>query len=123
MTDKSVYGILLVMNGVLIEKVFRTIENAEKVFPSGSYPLKFEWSPSFDMNLWELKEITGRSEIKIHVANYPNQLKGCIGIGMAHVDINKDGEVDLGSSANALGMFHDLMEGQTESSIEVSNLI
>ena len=40
--------------------------------------------------------------ILIHNANYVSQLMGCIAVGDAHVDINKDGLVDTTNSVATL---------------------
>jgi len=60
--------------------------------------MRLEWSPSFQNNLWELKEVPDRSEVKIHAANYVTQLRGCIAPGLKAVDINGDGTLDIASS-------------------------
>ena len=55
--------------------------NEISCIPDGTYKLNFEYSPSFERNLWELKGVPNRSETKIHPANLTAQLKGCIAIG------------------------------------------
>lgn len=118
-TDKVVYGILAVRNGNIIEGVWKTIENKVKLFPIGVYPIRLEYSPRFNRDLWELHDIEGRAEIKIHVANYYYQLIGCIGVGMSHQDINADGTIDLSQSRIALDEVHAEMEGLQETMIAV----
>jgi hypothetical protein len=126
-TDKVIYGILLVMEGPIIKFACRTIENKAKTFPPGVYPLKLELSDAFKMELWELYDVVGhpddpqriRGEIKIHIANKFSQLKGCIGVGMNHQDIDDDGVVDVASSGNALAQFHKAMLPQRLSNITV----
>lgn len=50
--------------------------------PAGEYPLVLEYSPRFNDVLWELKDVPGRSECKIHPANLLSQLSGCIAPGL-----------------------------------------
>ena len=82
--------------------------------------MKFEYSNSFKEFLWELKGVPGRSEIKIHRANYPKDLLGCIALGLSHADIDKDGLLDVISSRVAVERFHTAMDGFTESSILIA---
>lgn len=69
-------------------QVFYTIErpwlkNAVNVscVPVGSYDLRWRESPRFGWT-WELQEVPDRSYILIHVANFPSDIEGCIGLGM-----------------------------------------
>ncbi len=98
------------------------INNQPRVscIPEGRYTMKFEYSNSFKEFLWELKNVPGRSEIKIHRANYPKDLLGCIALGLSHADIDKDGLLDVISSRVAVERFHTAMDGFTESSILVA---
>lgn len=70
--------------------------------PAGRYPIVLEWSPAFKMDLWELKDVPGRSEVKIHAANYVAQLWGCIAPGLKASDLNGDGTIDVSDSRIAL---------------------
>lgn len=86
----------------------------------GKYQVVLEWSPKFKRYLYELKGVTGRSEIKIHVLTYYTQSDGCIGIGMGTADLNADGIPDLLSSRYALDKFHEAMSGITDSFITIT---
>lgn len=87
--------------------------------PAGVYPLVLEYSPAFKAKLYELYEVPGRSEVKLHAANYPSQLLGCIAPALGHRDINGDGVPDGVSSKVALSRFHTAMEGVLKTTIEV----
>ncbi len=115
----AIYGVLMVVDGDMVEYVCRTIENRSKSFPEGTYPLVLEYSPRFKTKLWELKDIFGRGEIKIHVANYYTQLDGCIAVGRIHQQINDDGVMDLAQSKVALEDFMVTMQDLTETTIDV----
>jgi len=75
-TPEATYGILAVIDKGLPMVTFKTIENTSKIFPTGVYPLIFEYSPRFKTDLWELYGIEGRREIKIHAANYTVAIRG-----------------------------------------------
>lgn len=87
--------------------------------PAGTYPIVREHSPAFREDLWELKNVPGRSECKVHAANYPTELKGCIAPALFHADINKDGRLDGVSSRKALAMFHQALFGLRECTITI----
>ena len=49
--------------------------------PDGTYIVGRTNSPRFGENMWEVLDVPGRTHILIHVANYPHNVKGCIGFG------------------------------------------
>src|SRR4029077_10061437 len=57
-----------------------TVENLKDAIPAGTYPMEFTWSPEFNQTM-PLVDVPGRSAIRIHPANWPNQLLGCIAVG------------------------------------------
>lgn len=111
--EKQVLGNLILVQDTDILFTCKTLELAWKnntpqisCIPAGIYPIALEYSPSFKMNLWELKEVPDRSEVKLHSANMYSQLRGCLGLGKEHTDINDDGFRDIISSKDTLGKFH-----------------
>ena len=74
--------------------------------PEGRYPIVYEYSPAFDSFLWELKEVHGRSEVKIHKGNFTYQIRGCILVGRYHTHINSDQIIDVADSKNTLDRLH-----------------
>ena len=74
--------------------------------PAGTYAVEREYSPHFDRDLWELKGVPDRSECKIHPANRPEELRGCIAPGMAYADFDGVAGPDgVASSKAALAVF------------------
>lgn len=114
---KQTLGVLLV---TLDEEVIFTcktlelpwLDNKPKIscVSPGIFPLVWEYSDKFKKYLWELKDVPGRSESKIHNANYVRQLEGCIAVGKKFIDIDYDGLRDVTSSVNTLKAFHAVME-------------
>ena len=51
---------------------------------------------------FHILEVEGRSGIKIHIANYIRNLRGCIAPGKKHMDIDKDGLLDVTESGKTL---------------------
>lgn len=71
--------------------------------PIGTYQWeKVERSASFNYPHIHILNVPNRSGIKIHVANYVRQLRGCIAPGLYHVDIDNDGTIDVTNSRISL---------------------
>jgi hypothetical protein len=49
--------------------------------PPGVYKLVLTWSPRFRKPLYEVQWAPARTGIRIHSANFPSQLLGCIALG------------------------------------------
>jgi hypothetical protein len=58
---------------------------------------------------FRLPNVEGRSGILIHKITYVSGLKGCIGVGQAFADLNKDGVPDMIRSGKALQELYDSM--------------
>ena len=83
-TEKSTIGTLTIdeeFECFSLELPWR--ENQKKIscIPVGKYKVLMEYSLRFKRLLPELKGVPGREEIKIHVANYPHEIEGCIAVG------------------------------------------
>jgi hypothetical protein len=116
--DDATLGNLFVMDGAKILFQCKTLEpgwknNAKRVscIPSGKYEMKFEYSSRFLQKLWELKNVMGGSEIKIHTANYAFELKVCIAVGEYHTILNGEGITDVSASMTTLEKLHKVTEG------------
>lgn len=99
-TPTEIIGVIVIDN----EMICMTLERPDVAIPDGNYPLVYEYSPKFKRDLWELKNVPKRSEIKIHIGNYTNETDGCILIGF---DVKKDKEKSsLMKSEKALEYLH-----------------
>jgi len=86
------FGIMVLEDGCQLFTVERPyIDNLPNVscIPEGIYPLRLRSSPLIVRTTkgkyekgWQVCEVPGRDLIELHVANYPRDLKGCIGVGM-----------------------------------------
>lgn len=79
--------------------------------PAGKYKAIKHVSPKFGNCLW-LKNVPNRSEILIHPANYVHQLLGCIALGSKHIDINRDGLMDVSDSKKTVNKLLNLIESK-----------
>jgi hypothetical protein len=86
-----------------------TLERTSKAIPAGRYPLRFTpsaraergelWSPDPEDRLPLVDDVPGRVGIRVHAANDPDELLGCIAVGLTFAHRR------LGSSRAALGPF------------------
>jgi Family of unknown function (DUF5675) len=61
--------------------------------------------------------VPNRSYILIHTGNYSRQILGCILVGDKHIDLDKDGLVDVANSTVTLKKLYDLMPDEFELTI------
>ena len=80
-----------------IELAWRYNQARVSCIPTGEYDVVRRSSPKYGDH-FHITEVPNRSLILIHVANYFDDLLGCIGVGKDHIDINGDGLRDVTSS-------------------------
>lgn len=107
---------------IAIERGDRNNQRMVSRVPADIYPLVMEESEKFGRKLWELKEVPGRSECKIHSANYWHELNGCIAPGKSLKDMDWDGYYDLTNSGPTLNEFHRALKGIEKTTIEIIDL-
>jgi|688.fasta_scaffold181865_4 hypothetical protein len=73
----------------------------ESCIPCGWYSVKRRWSVKYGMHL-QIMDVENRSMILIHHGNFYGDTNGCILVGTAFKDINKDGILDVVNSKFAL---------------------
>lgn len=57
---------------------YPSLENADFLIPSGTYPLNRTWSPRFKKRLAEIQNVPERTGIRIHMGTKPEHSQGCI---------------------------------------------
>ena len=82
--------------------------------PRGVYHVSHRESEKYGSHL-HVEDVIDRSYILIHVANFEEQLRGCIAVGKAYADIDKDGDLDITSSRTTMKELVDIvpLEGIT----------
>ncbi len=63
--------------------------------PPGKYDCRLSMSAKFGRETFEILNVPKRAGIRIHKANYFDQLSGCIAIGSDFKDLNNDGFLDV----------------------------
>lgn len=77
--------------------------------PEGEYVVEHTYSHAFKCKLYLITKIRDRWGVRIHPANYVSELRGCIALGEALRDINKDGLIDVTSSRKSVKEFEKLL--------------
>ena len=65
--------------------------------PTGRYKVVRRVSKKYGQH-FHITNVPNRDSILIHNANYHYQLLGCVAVGKDHIDINKDGYLDVTAS-------------------------
>ena len=89
-----------------IERGDRNNQRNISAIPSGTYPLHLEYSRRFRRRLYEIKDVPGRSECKIHSSNFWHELNGCIAPGSYLKKLDGDKYMDVAASRRALNDLH-----------------
>lgn len=96
---------ILTYNGVKIavtlELPWKNNQNGISCIPKGTYCVVRRKNTKYG-NHFHITGVPSRSYILIHNANYYYQLKGCVAVGKEHIDINKDGNIDVTDSVNTM---------------------
>lgn len=118
--DKQSLGVLVVIKNDLwvaktLELGWKNNQNSISCIPVGEYICKYTRSNRLsqltkrDYFTYEVLDVPGRSGIRIHSANYYNQLLGCIALGNALKDLNADTNLDLVHSGATVKAFENVM--------------
>lgn len=111
----------LLFECVTLELPWKDNKNSISCIPAGSYKARFRYaheSPSRSYDHIHIKNVPGRTWILIHTGNYNWHVKGCVLVGSAHRDINKDGLLDVINSKVTMNrLMHEI---PTHEEIEVT---
>lgn len=104
-----------------LEEPWRENQPEVSCIPAGTYPLALEHSPSKGRELWTIKDVPGRSYVRIHIGNSVDDTAGCVLPGELPVTKNERREVEF--SARAFGKFKDAMgDGEATAQITIINV-
>ena len=89
-----------------MELAWKENQRRKSCIPEGIYTAIPRFSKKFG-NHFHVQDVENRDYILFHKMNYHFQGMGCIGVGLAHKDINKDGLLDTVSSGKAMNILLD----------------
>lgn len=87
--------------------VFHTLENYDRQISPGMYQVNWEPSPRLGRETFRLVHVPNRSGILIHPANLPEELEGCIALGLSRGELH--GQPAILSSREAVKRFEDML--------------
>lgn len=89
-SDRATYGEILIsgVKFVTIERGWHRNRPFVSCIPAGVYTCDFVFSPKFKRKTYLLNGVFRRTEIRIHPANLPEEVEGCIGLGRFFGEIN-----------------------------------
>lgn len=122
-TPFGVFGRLAV-NGFscfTVERPWQDNRAGVSCIPEGTYSLHLGYFHKGNYPAYELLDVPGRSEIKIHIGNTMDDLSGCIAPGMRLGFVKEKWAVT--SSATALERFMAAMGGIRESEIRITGYV
>lgn len=109
----QMFGVLTV--GLLrlftVERPWVGNQNNVSCIPVGVYIVKWTKSPRLKRYTYEVRNVPKRSGIRIHSANFPKQVLGCLSLGMSRGSM--DGQVGVFSSVTAVRKFEQYMNHET----------
>src|SRR5688572_14542686 len=92
----SIYGPEGAVLVKTMELPWRNNQRSVSCIPEGSYEVIREfYTEKHPYPHFRLPKVKGRSGILIHKITYVKDLRGCIGVGQAFADLNKDGVPDM----------------------------
>jgi Family of unknown function (DUF5675) len=96
-----------------MELAWKDNKRSISCIPEGAYKvIKQPPKEDRDYSYFRLPNVPGRSGILIHRITYVKDLKGCIGTGSRHLDLNKDGVPDMVESGKKLQWMVDNLPDQ-----------
>jgi len=119
--EKQTLGVLIAPNfpelfiAKTLELPWKDNANDISCISLGDYVCRYTQSPHMTqiagqpVFTYEILNVPNRSGVRIHSANYFNQLLGCIALGDVTKDINSDNELDVIHSGATVEAFVNLM--------------
>jgi hypothetical protein len=101
-----------------IERPWLSNKAFESCIPQGYYRCERYSSARFP-DTWQIAGVPERSLILFHVANYPDDVKGCVGLGMSQMG----DRVAVSNSRKAVELFRSLTAGVERLDIMISQFM
>jgi hypothetical protein len=110
----------LVFECKTLELPYKDNERNISSIPEGKYKVTHRTSEKYGRH-FHILDVPERSYILIHTANYVRQLRGCIAVGVDHIDIDGDGLKDVTSSKATLNTMLDIAPAEFTLTIKKKN--
>jgi hypothetical protein len=103
-----------------MEPPWRSNRSEISCIPEGQYRAAIEQSPKHGQ-VWELRDVPGRTDIQIHILNFAEQTEGCIGVGRTYGVV--DGRPGVSESSRAFGQLMVATADETELDIIIRRFV
>ena len=90
-----------------IERPWKNNEPNVSCIPIGLYKMERRVSPKFG-ETWYMPDVPDRTWILMHVANFPKDVQGCIGLGMGLMG----DRIAVSQSKKAIALFEEMTVGK-----------
>ncbi len=97
--------------GKTLELPDKNNERRVSRIPEGEYIVKKRNSPKYGSH-FHIQDVENRDFILIHHGNYKTDILGCILVGRSHIDINRDGNLDVTSSKATMKKLNEVLPDQ-----------
>lgn len=101
-----------------LELAWKKNRKSVSCIPAGSYKLKKRHTEKHGDHLI-VQGVKNRTFILIHSGNFTRQIKGCILVGMDHVDIDHDNETDVTYSRKAMKKLMNYIKDEDNITLEI----
>lgn len=95
-------------SGKTMELPYKDNQHEISCIPKGIYFVEKRYSTTHGYH-FHVKDVPNRDMILIHEGNYHFNYKGCIGVGKAFMDLNKDGLMDITETKSTLALLYSIM--------------
>lgn len=96
-----------------LELPYKNNQRNVSCIPCGKYKVSKRFSEKYG-NHFKVENVPNRSDILIHVGNYPSDTRGCILIGTDIRDINADGKNEVVNSKFAMKRLLTILKHEKE---------
>ena len=110
---------LFVCSIATLEQDWNNNQISKSCIPKGEYIVK-HWNSTSHPDSFILEGTEPRTAILIHKGNYASQSAGCVLVGLTHLDIDRDGSIDVSQSATALAKLYDICKTENIISIVIT---
>ncbi|WP_319759664.1 DUF5675 family protein [Maridesulfovibrio sp.] len=120
--NEATLGVIVVAGKAVcwtLEEPWRNNKADISCVPEGKYPLKLEFSPSKGRQLWTIKDVPGRSYVRIHTGNTVDDTEGCPLTGTRPGYLN--GKRAVLGSREGFKDFMAVMSGSGKAEIEIKS--
>ena len=104
-----------------VERPWLENQRGVSCIPEGTYRIFKSRYHRGDYDCYEVEGVQGRSLIKIHIGNWPENFEGCIGLGKEITPLSKSGNpvLAVSSSGDTFKNWMAVMDGKDEDVLKI----